>query len=1137
MDKQSAINLIRETFENPFDKERYIKFIKNLFNNITIDYREYYGRYIPDSFKPYINKYERIGKYTVEDKRIDILIVYLNKGTSIERARTTQRNFVAGYLTGKYGSDKEKDAAVVAFVSPELNDWRFSLVKMEYKLTQTKTGRPKGEEEFTPARRWSFLVGSNEASHTAQSRLVNILADDEHNPTFQQLEEAFSIEKVTKEFINKYRDLYLELKNSIDKVVENDKAIKEEFENKKVNTVDFSKKLLGQIVFLYFLQKKGWLGVPNDKNWGEGNRNFMRSLFTKCSQEKKNFFNDYLEFLFYDTLNNPRTDQADTAYSKYFDCRIPFLNGGLFEPINNYDWKHTDIIIPNELFSNSKKTDEGDIGSGILDVFDRYNFTVQEDEPLEKEVALDPELLGKVFENLIEENTRKGHGAYYTPREIVHYMCQESLINYLSTELNAVDDELSNDTTNVQQNQVSNTVENKITKTDIEIFIKHGEHLIENEKTALQKEEDIKSGKQKSTSIKSKMPESIKNNAEPLDEKLANIRVCDPAIGSGAFPVGMMLEIVKARNVLTNYFSEIEERTPYNFKWHCIENCLYGVDIDSSAIDIAKLRFWLSLIVDEEDITKIKPLPNLDYKLVCGNSLLSVEIELFNGELFNQLEKLKPKYFNETDINKKNELKKQINELIKEITNNDQYFDFKVYFSEVFHEKKGFDVVIGNPPYIQLQKAFNSKIKYADLYKNVGYGIFDRTSDIYCLFYEEGIKLLKNNGILCYISSNKWMRAKYGKKLRTFFMKYNPLFLIDLGPGIFENATVDTCIMMLKKTKNNVEYSLRAVTIQKDKNQPINIDQQVKEKAITLSNLSKDTWFIADDAEQKLKEKIERIGKPLKEWDVKIYYGIKTGLNEAFIIDSAKRQDILDNCKDEAERERTEKIIKPILRGKDIKRYYYEWAGLWVIGIFPTLKLNINDYPAIKKYFLDHFDIRQLEQSGEKYPKSGFNARKKTGNKWFETQDQIAYYKEFEKEKIVWAETDQALNTVIVSKNFYLQKTCFMIIPKNENNHKIINALLNSKISQWYIRHQSSILGISGMSLTKDSVKKIPLPPITPTIEPIVHQIESLVDQILSAKKENPQADTSNLEKEIDRLVYQLYDLTEEEIKIVERKG
>ena len=398
MDREQAKELIRDTFESPFDKGRFVNFIKNLLN--TIDYApfDYYGQYIPDPYKSYINRYERIGKYSDGENRIDILIIYLKRQTSIERARSMQRNFIAGYLKGNYGSSNDKDAALVAFVSPDEEDWRFSLVEMDYRFEEGKSGRVKVREEFTPARRWSFLVGKNEKSHTAQSRLVSILEDDEHNPTLKQLEEAFNIEPVTKEFFDKYRGLLIRTVDALDKIVKRDQTVRKEFESKNINTVDFAKKLLGQIVFLYFLQKKGWFGVGQDKKWGEGDRNFLRNLFEKCKKENKNFFNDYLEELFYNTLNNPRIDQADPTWSKYFNCKIPFLNGGLFEPIGGYDWVNTDIFLPDDLFSNRRRTPEGDIGDGILDVFDRFNFTVKEDEPLEKEVAIDPELLGKLYE-------------------------------------------------------------------------------------------------------------------------------------------------------------------------------------------------------------------------------------------------------------------------------------------------------------------------------------------------------------------------------------------------------------------------------------------------------------------------------------------------------------------------------------------------------------------------------------------------------------------------------------------------------------------------------------------------------------------------------------------------------------------
>ncbi|MEK6653321.1 MAG: class I SAM-dependent DNA methyltransferase, partial [Nitrospirota bacterium] len=373
MDKQRAQDIVKNTFENPFDKGMFVGFVKELLNSIEDAPFSYKGNFIPDAYEQYISSLERIGKYTDGEHKIDILIVKLKKKTSIERARTMQRNFIAWYLNGSRGGEM-KDAALVAFVSPDGDDWRFSLVKMDYRFEEGKGGRVKVKEEFTPARRWSFLVGKNENCHTAQSKLYPIIADDKNNPTLAELKEAFNIEKVTKEFFEKYRDLFLWTKEILDEVVSRDNKIKADFENKGVNTVDFAKKLLGQIVFLYFLQKKGWFGVAKNKNWGEGDKQFLRSLFKKASKDNKNYFNDFLEPLFYEALRNDRSHEDH--YFSMLDCKIPFLNGGLFDPMNDYDWTGTDLELPDELFSNMRKTKEGDTGSGILDIFDRYNFTV-----------------------------------------------------------------------------------------------------------------------------------------------------------------------------------------------------------------------------------------------------------------------------------------------------------------------------------------------------------------------------------------------------------------------------------------------------------------------------------------------------------------------------------------------------------------------------------------------------------------------------------------------------------------------------------------------------------------------------------------------------------------------------------------
>src|SRR3989338_7949106 len=380
MDKNYAIKLIQDVFQSPFDREQFVAFTKNLFNFLDTERNFIYrGNFIPDSYKPYIHTLERIGKYEdVEDKKIDVLIVHLKKEHSIEHARTMQRNFIAWYLGGSRGGEL-KDAALVAFYTDNPDDWRFSLVKMDYQIVESSTGKIKTRTELTPAGRVSFLVGKNENSHTAQRQLLPTLQDDKNNPLLSDFAKDFA--------------------------------------DKGVDPVDFSKKLLGQIVFLYFLQKKGWFGVKREQEWGSGPKAFLRELFEEKHGSYKNFFNDILEPLFYNTLAVERPyDLSDK-----FNCRIPFLNGGLFDPLNSYDWYNTDVFLPNELFSNEVKTKEGDKGTGILDIFDRYNFTVKEDEPLEKEVAVDPEMLCKVFENLLEVKDRKSKGAFYTPREIVHY--------------------------------------------------------------------------------------------------------------------------------------------------------------------------------------------------------------------------------------------------------------------------------------------------------------------------------------------------------------------------------------------------------------------------------------------------------------------------------------------------------------------------------------------------------------------------------------------------------------------------------------------------------------------------------------------------------------------------------------------
>ena len=739
MDKTTAQRVIRETFKAAFDKKRYRDFINEFCNGFDESKAQSMG--VPDAFTPHVKSCQRLGTFeSVDHELADVLIVHLTASAKLERTRTALRDFVAHKLKR---DESYKEAGLVAFVAPDSLSWRFSFVRMEYETKRDpKTGKIKPEERLTPARRYSYLVGADEECHTAQSRFLELLQDTTTKPTLSQIEEAFSVESVTTEFFDQYATLFTSTHEALDAIVKKNGVLRADFTAKKVSTADFTKKLLGQIVFLYFIQKKGWLGVPKGGKWGDGPRSFMRALVNHSLQRNQCFFKDVLEPLFYETL---ATDRGAEAWCEPFQCRIPFLNGGLFEPLAGYDWEKTNISFTNSIFSNRERTPSGDTGSGILDVFDRYNFTVNESEPLEKEVAIDPEMLGKVFENLIEENRRKGLGAFYTPRKIVHDMCQEGLINYLDNGLNYP-----------AKPRAGQSI--AISRKDLEDWIRQSDQFAHYAAA-------IAAGTK--GDHYPKPPDTIRNLAAEIDTMLRDITVCDPAIGSGAFPVGMMTEIVRARVALTPYFNDVAERTPYYFKRHAIQCCLYGADIDAGAVEIAKLRLWLSLVVDEEDVQQIKPLPNLDYKVVVGNSLMAVENNLFNNEQFIRLEALKPKFFDEFNLAKKAEYKRQIETLIHQLTNANEAFDFNIYFSEVFHANGGFDVFIANPPYVDSEVMVREQ---PEIRKAIGarFSAAKGNWDLYIPFLQLSLEKLSRNGTSCMITPNKWLAISYGQAYRAF---------------------------------------------------------------------------------------------------------------------------------------------------------------------------------------------------------------------------------------------------------------------------------------------------------------------------------------------------------------------------------
>ncbi len=872
--------MIQDIFSSAFDRERYTLFLSNLLNSVESRDIQYSGQLVPEAYRDHVNQYWRIGKYTdPEGNELDLLVVEVKNLTKLERARSALRNFAVNRLK-KF----EKESSLIAFYAKDDGgaDWRFSFVKIEHEAFRVDSDKVKIKEQLTPAKRYSFLVGVHENSHTAQAQLVDLLAMDYANPTVEEIEKAFSIEKVTKEFFDQYKDLFVHLSE----VLADQPYFQQEPdpEKRKQIVAKFAKKLLGQIVFLYFLQKKGWLGVDKEGEWGKGERRFLQKLFADADKARQNYYVEKLQFLFYEALANDRKDQFDPSYYQRFDCRIPFLNGGLFEA--DYDWQKIRVEIPNAVFSNNDKAKCGDTGTGILDVFDRYNFTIREDEPLDKEIAVDPEMLGKVFENMLEITERKSKGAFYTPREIVHYMCQESLIHYLNGE-------------------VGEEKPPAIPKADLETLVRKGIFASENDQTTLEK------GRETET-YRFKLPESIRKHAAFIDDKLADIKICDPAIGSGAFPVGMLHEIVNARLALAGHLPETRRLRQYDLKKHAIAHSIYGVDLDPSAIDIARLRLWLSLVVDEDDYTSIDALPNLDYKIMQGNSLIEEYegVKLFDDAFIQEednaslqreksalkekqsaaqakffaarnagkteqeeqceaelndllkaikaieskekklakekakqsaglfdlvsaarkkaelLEALHQKFFDVSSPAEKRKLRDEITTLewdLIEATLAEQnktdalaklekyktsgekpWFLWKLNFSEVFRQKGGFDIVIGNPPYFNID-TFGAKSPIHDYLKR-NYSVYMDKSDVLFYFFERSVSLAK--GIVALITSNAYLSAAKAKRLRQFFIAKNLVRKIVNFEEymVFKEASITTAITFLHASKQSPCY-------------------------------------------------------------------------------------------------------------------------------------------------------------------------------------------------------------------------------------------------------------------------------------------------------------------------------------------
>jgi len=1155
----TVVNKIEQILTSEYSTANFVELMQEIFDSMKL--------IAPNNFKQEFSNFSthivgkaHVGNYTTpEGKKIAIFSVQLKKESYVESSRSTQRSYAKKLIEGG-----NCDAAIVAFYTEGEPKWRLSFVRLDYEM-KIEQGKLKTTENMTPAKRYSFLVGKDEPSHTAIDRFRQFIINRNANPSLDELEEAFSVEKVTKEFFELYCEKFYQLQEYLD----SNEDFVEESKRCGFTSEQFAKKLLGQIVFLYFLQKKGWLGVnvwaasitdkeykniyytggaqgriikehlpklyveqadgtyrlnsraldtiPDDeeevianhmvrrKTWGDGSKKFLRTIFEHSKTHKGHFFENYLEPLFYDTLNRNR---GSMGYCPALHARVPFLSGGLFEPLDSYDWRHNSFDIPDEIFSN-KKDDNDRSATGILDIFDRYNFTMSEDEPMEREVAIDPEMLGKIFENLLEVRDRKSKGAFYTPREIVHYMCQESLVNYLIRKTGLPEAALRD-------------------------FILYGDFM---------KDEDTVKSKREGNGGMLISPDIFKidengdiivNRLKDIDDALATVRVADPAVGSGAFPLGMVNEIVRARENITAYITigmnanrkrllYKNERSPYALKYNAIRHSIFAVDIEPSAVDITQLRLWLSLVIDDEitpdaanDLEGHKnplPLPNLECNILCGNSLVdefmgikliresdllqntanNVQLE-WGQEAFDtilkQLLVVQDKLFACDDPNHKTELKLQLQSLkdmiideqlkncapdIKEAYARAVKMASKPFtlwhldFARVFRDKGGFDIVIGNPPYVQVPKGYVNKNRFPyaegkDKGKQNLYKLF--VEHAYNICAEQGnVALIVQSSLMCDLSS-MYTRQLLLDKTRIKSIIEFPKKSSDAKGQVFDGVLQGTCICMFKKEMpdSNATFGIsignNTRTIEKlvFERMEQNYVAQIYPESLYIPLIKPGEFKILEKILSKSKILLEHM-QGISQGDLNL-----TGAKAHF----------------------SNKVTQvSLLRGRHIGRYY-------------------------------------IHNDSDEYVEEGFLQEKVASNR---TNTYIVG------QEITGTVDEWRLHFALTQHDydFLFGHTSNKILLKNQSENLFVLGVLNSKLQDWFFRKTSTNNHVMGYEL-----KQLPIPEVThEQLEKITGLVETIVNNMYTG---NTDANTA-LAEEIDSVIYNFYGLTEEEVHIIETRN
>ena len=1054
-----------------------------------------------------------------DGSRIALVEVEARSTVKLARNRIALRNFIGQLIVP--GSS---DAVLAVFHQPGKEDWRLTYASRRTTLDPETFAVTHSE---TAPRRFTFLLGPGETCRTAAGRLKEL--EGKEKLTLDDIERAFSVERLNKDFFKRYREFYERFTThllSSDKAAATRAAFgiavladakEQEKADKPVR--DFAKKLLGRLVFLHFLQKKRWLGCPaGSTDWTGGEADFIAAFFEKAraAGEGDRFHSKYLTPLFFQALNTP--DRKGDIFP-LTGSRLPYLNGGLFEE-DAPDLRALDF--PPLLFEE------------LLGFFAEYHFTVDENDPEDHEVGIDPEMLGHIFENLLEDN--KDKGAFYTPKVIVQYMARESLLHYLETHLGP----------------------------DPEIGIL----LAEKDLTRLAKDG------------------FVRQHAKKIATLLEDVKICDPAIGSGAFPIGLLQEILWTRLTLNWELNTPEDRA--RLKREIIRNSIHGVDLDPGAVEIARLRFWLALVVDEEIP---RPLPNLDYKIHRADSLVEyirgepahlgdvnttggmmkaavddlivAKQALFNAHrlpekrtarlaLYRALASLAQLEFTRmrndeglfgTDPVRTAQLDRGVKEFGQRIREIDgvkkekaamqdsclvrlqDWFDdperatflWHLHFGEVF-SRGGFDIVVANPPYVRHETISGIAPLLRERFK-----VAASRADLLIFFYEQSVNLLRDGGTLTFITSNKYFRAAYGAKLRPFLSKSLALHsLIDFGDAPVFDAIAYASILIGTKGEAAPGHHLRAYTWQ-PADAIVQVAQILDRNGIDLAqtDLADDGWRLENAASIRLLEKLRKAGTPIDEYvGGKFFWGVRTGLNEAFVLTSEQKNQLI------AEDPKSAELIKPYLRGRDVKRWIVRHENLYLITFPHGFHTKLKDYPAILKH-LSQFEVA-LKKRGQCTSSRG---NKEGGqHHWIELDNnpKPEFLAAFEMPKILIPAITPRPHAVADRTGFYSNNKASICVSECA---EFLAAIVNSSVSFWFATQVFATKQNNSYDCEPRYSRQIPIPPATDEDKA---RLTTLAERAAEFAKSGATEALRATEREIDGIVHQLFHLTPAEIALIE---